>query len=111
MDTGIGIQRKRPLVVFLLAIVDILGGGVRLLLGLLFSALIADERTRVLGIVLGGLFLVPGLLHLVAAVGVLRLRPWGRALQIAVAILSLINFPLGTTVTPAGPATFTSPAP
>ena len=96
MESGIGVERRRPVVVLLLAIVDILGGLLRLLLGLLFSALILDPRTRVLGIVLGALFLIPGLLHLVAAVGILKLRPWGRGLQIAVAILSLINFPLGT---------------
>jgi len=98
METGLRVERKRPLVVFLLALVDILGGLLRLLLGLLFSALIIDPRTRVLGYLLGAIFVIPGVLHIVAAVGILRLRPWGRGLQIAVAILSLINFPLGTIV-------------
>ena len=93
-----GAVRKRPLVVTLLAIVDLLGGLLRLLLGCLFAAMIADPQTQVLGVVLSGLLLVPGVLQLAAAVGMLKLRPWGRVLQIVVAILSLVNFPLGTVV-------------
>jgi hypothetical protein len=57
------------------------------------------QAFAVLGIVgtfVGGLLAVIGIPGILAGVGLLRRKNWGRILAIIVAILGLPNFPLGT---------------
>ena len=57
------------------------------------------QAFAVLGIVatfVGGLLAVLGIPGILAGVGLLRRRNWGRVLAIIVTVLGLVNFPLGT---------------
>jgi hypothetical protein len=70
-----------------------LGGG--------FSALVQGESEvgmllGSMGTLLGLVLVVSGLPELLAGIGLLKLRPWGRLVAIAVSVLSLPAFPLGT---------------
>jgi hypothetical protein len=59
------------------------------------------EASRILNIVgtsLAALFTVLGIPGIVAGAGVLARRSWGRVLAIVVAVLSLLNFPIGTII-------------
>lgn len=87
----------------------VIGYAIFLLLGIfLFTllssigALTGDEQaTLVLGLVgttVGGLLVVLALPGIVAGYGLLTHRSWGRYLAIVVAILGLVNLPLGTIV-------------
>jgi len=63
---------------------------------------IGDPETgRIMNIVgtsLAALFTVLGIPGIVAGAGVLARRAWGRILAIVVAVLSLLNFPIGTII-------------
>ncbi len=63
---------------------------------------IGDPETgRIMNIVgtsLAALFTVLGIPGIVAGAGVLARRSWGRVLAIVVAVLGLLNFPIGTII-------------
>lgn len=52
----------------------------------------------VVAIVVGGFMLVMALPGLLAGVGLLKRRNWGRILAIIVGVLNIPNFPLGTAI-------------
>lgn len=62
------------------------------------DAAIALPIIGLTGMMLVIFLLVISLPGLIAGIGLLRLRPWGRILGIIVAVLNLIHIPLGTIV-------------
>lgn len=62
------------------------------------DAAIALPIIGLTGMMLVTFLLVVSLPGLIAGIGLLKLRPWGRILGIIVAVLNLIHIPLGTIV-------------
>lgn len=58
----------------------------------------ARSILTITGTSLAALFTVLGIPGIVAGAGVLARRSWGRVLAILVAVLSLLNFPIGTII-------------
>lgn len=58
----------------------------------------ARNILTIIGTVLAALFTALGIPGIVAGAGVLARRSWGRVLAIVVAVLSLLNFPIGTII-------------
>ncbi|HOG45550.1 MAG TPA: hypothetical protein PLJ35_10765 [Anaerolineae bacterium] len=56
----------------------------------------ASPIVAFVGIAVAGLFVVLGIPGLVAGLGVLARKNWGRILAIVVAVLNVLNFPVGT---------------
>lgn len=54
--------------------------------------------TAVMGLLIGGLFLLIALANVIVGWGLWRQRDWGRTGAIALAFLRLINIPLGTLI-------------
>lgn len=52
----------------------------------------------VVGVSVGGFLIVLALPELLAGIGLLRRRSWGRVLAIIVSFLNLLNFPIGTVI-------------
>jgi hypothetical protein len=79
----------------------IVGGFVFLLLTGIGAGSGDDEAARILpivGISVGLLLAALALPGLAAGYGLLTHKPWARVLAIVVGILSLVNFPIGTTI-------------
>jgi type II secretory pathway pseudopilin PulG len=99
--TGVGPRAsdvlKRPGVVTLLAILNGIGGTLLLLIGafaVVGAGLDGEPFMQVLAIA----YLALGTLALACAVGLWRLRPWGRRVQIGLAVIGLLAIPVGTVV-------------
>jgi type IV pilus assembly protein PilA len=88
---------KRPTLVTVLAILNLLSAAFGLLVGILAVASL-DARSDVLGSIAGLVFLGLGVVQLACGVGLWLLKPWGRTLQISLAGLGLLGVPLGTIV-------------
>lgn len=54
--------------------------------------------TGTIGAVIGGFLLVLSLPSIIAGIGVLRRREWGRILTIVLSVFHLINIPIGTII-------------
>ncbi len=52
----------------------------------------------IVGVSVGGFMIVLALPGLLAGIGLLRRRNWGRILAIVVSFLNLLNFPIGTVI-------------
>ncbi|GEM_PF-786184 len=89
---------KRPGLVTLLAVLQFIGGGVALLIALAMTVAAARESQPLALAIVGGVCALLALLHLACGYGLLKLRRWGRALQIGLAFLGLLGFPLGTVI-------------
>jgi hypothetical protein len=50
------------------------------------------------GLFVGGLMVVLALPGLIAGIGLLRRKEWGRILAIIVGVFDLLNFPIGTLI-------------
>ncbi|MFV2072811.1 MAG: type II secretion system protein GspG, partial [Thermoanaerobaculales bacterium] len=87
---------KRPGLVTLLAMLNILGGVIALLAGIAVLATGANEDPIVIG--LGIAYLAIGCLQIATGVGLWNLRSWGRTLQTVLAVIGLIAFPFGTII-------------
>ncbi|HXH07023.1 MAG TPA: hypothetical protein VNI83_10580 [Vicinamibacterales bacterium] len=95
-----------------LAVLNLVVGGLTALLGLLtflamgtvagLAGLTHDAASfaiiGITGTALGVFFLLLGLPAVAVGWGLLKLRPWARVLGIVVSILSLLYFPLGTAI-------------
>ncbi|MBM3285121.1 MAG: hypothetical protein FJY81_04550 [Candidatus Aminicenantes bacterium] len=57
---------------------------------------IAPGILRLVALAAGFLFMVFSLPSLIAGIGVLKKREWGRVLTLVVSFFNLLNFPLGT---------------
>jgi hypothetical protein len=81
--------------IILLAILDFVGGGMALLFALILFVLVA-EKPVLIPFVVG--FGVIGGLEIAAGIGLLKLRGYGRVIQIGFAIPGLLVFPVGTII-------------
>jgi hypothetical protein len=58
----------------------------------------ATAITSLVGTIMAGFLLVLAAPGIVAGIGLLKRKPWSRVLAIVLAILNLVNFPLGTVI-------------
>ena len=87
---------KRPGTISVLAVLNFLGGAFTLLGGLAIVATATDQGAAVVGI--GVIYLLISGIQITTGIGLWNLRPWGRTLQIVLACIGLIGFPIGTLV-------------
>ena len=87
----------RPSGITVLAVLNALGAALMIPIALLVLATARGEEAAVM-IGVGILYLVAGALSLAAAVGLWKLRPWGRSLQIGLSVFGLLGFPIGTVI-------------
>jgi hypothetical protein len=91
----------RPGVVTFLAVLQFLGGAVNALGGVLLVALAAwaDDRSMqsVLGLVGAGVLAIAAV-QFVCGTGLWKLKPYGRTIQIVLASIGLVGFPIGTVI-------------
>ena len=88
----------RPAVITLLAVLDLVFGGIWLLatLGISFTLTLgkSDPADLVLALVFG----VLGLTTMVAGVGLLRMKEYGRIVQLVLSTIGLLGIPIGTII-------------
>jgi len=91
---------ERPFVVTFLAALNFLGGVLCLLAAAAvgFTVLGSDRPAPGLLVVFAGLYGLLGLAQIIAGVGLLGLKPYGRVAQIALAGVGLLAIPLGTVI-------------
>ena len=92
---------KRPNVVSILAILHYLGAGLYLMAAMGFSfasTWLKDSEPKAPFMIIAGFCLVFMIIHAFTGFGLWRLRPFGRTLQIILAILALISIPIGTII-------------
>jgi len=95
-------SRMRPTLVLILAILNFIGGACQLLLGLallvwtLSSPAIGEART-ILGVFGLGMIAL-GALSTTCGYGLLKVRPYGRTIQLVYSWIGLLGFPVGTVV-------------
>lgn len=89
---------ERPRAITLLAALDLLTALIALGMGgvAVYASTLntSDDRAFLAG--LGVVFVLLAFLHFMAGLGLLGLKSWGRFLQIAIAIVSLLGIPIGT---------------
>ncbi len=98
----------RPAGVAILAILQILSSLVTILIGLSFGAFIGlfvPFLGGVLGLIIAGL----GAVTLIIAIALFTGRNWARILNMLLAVIGLINFPIGTVISIAFLIYFTRP--
>jgi hypothetical protein len=88
---------SRPPVVTVLAVLQLIGGTLAMVLGLLGMAAGGLSGTvPVLGVVVAAMLAALGALQLACGVGLWTLKPWAYTLQILLAVIGLLGFPIGT---------------
>jgi type II secretory pathway pseudopilin PulG len=99
-SVGVSESFQRPGLITALAILDFIGAAFSLIAGVAAIALSSraqdTEATAVL--IVGVAFLVIAVLYTVAGIGLLNLKPYGRILQILLAIVGLLGIPVGTII-------------
>lgn len=81
------------------AILLLIGGGLFMIIagaGAISGDLEAAAITGIVGVALGGFFLVLSVPSIIAGVGLLGMRPWARILTLILGALQILNFPFGT---------------
>lgn len=86
---------ERPAAITVLAALDLVIAAVAASSAVYVATLSGEEPLLVL---LSAACVAAAVLHVACAWGVLRLRPWGRLLQVGLAILGLFGVPIGTLV-------------
>jgi type II secretory pathway pseudopilin PulG len=92
---------RRPGLVTLLAVLNFIGAALSILgaVGMLAAAVLGDrDELGPIAAILGSIFLVAGCLQLASGIGLIKLKPYGRTLQIVLAVIGLLGFPLGTII-------------
>ena len=89
---------KRPGVVTFFAVLQFIGGAIALASAALCLAAAAAQEGQAIIRVIAGLFAIAGVVQVVCGIGLLTLKPYGRTLQIALAILGLVFIPVGTII-------------
>jgi type II secretory pathway pseudopilin PulG len=92
---------ERPGIVTLLAVLQFLGAGFWLLVGIFAlagGATGADANSAAAALFTAPIFIGIGVLQLFCGLGLLRLKPYGRTLQIVFAVLGLLGVPIGTVI-------------
>ena len=79
-----------------MAVIGVAGGAAALSEQGSEEAAVVAGVFSVLGLLIGCMALVFSLPGLIAGIGLLKFRPWARILAIVLAVLNLLNFPLGT---------------
>ena len=97
-----GVKKERPAGVTILAVLQFLSGIVYLGMGAMFLTGggyggYIPGLTEVLAII-GGIFIVLGLVCFLIGWGLWTLKGWARIIAIILAILSLCNIPIGTII-------------
>jgi type II secretory pathway pseudopilin PulG len=93
------VELQRPGVVTLLGVLDLVGGGLLLLSGILMTLAVAGGKTpEPVALVLTAAYALVGVAYVAAGVGMLKLRSWGRTLQIVFACIGLLGIPCGTLI-------------
>jgi type II secretory pathway pseudopilin PulG len=95
----------RPLPVTILAVLNLVGGVLAALAGVALALLVLvgsaqgdGPGERVVFLAFGAVLLLIGVLQVVTGIGLLKLRPWARTLEIVVAGIGLLGIPCGTIV-------------
>ena len=91
---------RRPLLITLLAVIQFLGGGLTLI-GAIFGViglLGGDAPDRVVALAFCIVLGVIGVLSVLTGYGLWALKPFGRSLQLVLAVIGLLAIPLGTVV-------------
>lgn len=81
------------------AILLLIGGGLFMIIagaGAISGDLQAAAITGIVGVALGGFFLVLSVPSIIAGVGLLGMRPWARILTLILGAFQILNFPFGT---------------
>lgn len=81
------------------AILLLIGGGLFLIIagaGAISGDPQAAAITGIVGVALGGFFLVLSVPSIIAGVGLLGMRAWARILTLILGALQVLNFPFGT---------------
>jgi hypothetical protein len=68
-------------------------------IGLITQDAVALGVLSLVGLLLGGFFVVLSIPGLIAGIGLLKMRPWARILAIVMACLDALNIPIGTALT------------
>lgn len=89
---------KRPTLVTVLALLHLLGAAFGLLVGIVAVTSAGADSAGALEAVVGLVLLGLGVVQLACGIGLWMLKPWGRTLQIALAVVGLLGVPLGTIV-------------
>jgi type IV pilus assembly protein PilA len=90
---------KRPGVVTFFAVLQFIGGAIALAsAALCLGAAATQDEGQAIIQVIAGLFAIAGVVQVVCGIGLLTLKPYGRTLQIALAILGLVFIPVGTII-------------
>lgn len=96
------VTRKRPAVITILAVLNILGGILTLLAAAVVAAVNfagdASEMDPVVSAILVAFLGILGLVSLGVGFGLLRLRSWARMAQIVLSCIGLLGFPMGTII-------------
>lgn len=96
------VTRKRPAAITILAVLDIIGGILCLIAGIVVIGIhLAKESHQMdlfTAVFLGAFLGILGVVHLMIGVGLLRLKSWARMAQIVVSCVGLLNFPMGTII-------------
>ncbi|PKP58903.1 MAG: hypothetical protein CVT89_02095 [Candidatus Altiarchaeales archaeon HGW-Altiarchaeales-2] len=93
----------KPTGILMCAILFAIGGVLSILIGFLGVSTISEfeEAPKIftaLSTILGVVFLIVGVAELVVAYGILNLNKWARTTGIVLAVISLINIPIGTII-------------
>lgn len=91
---------KRPLIVTLLGILNVIGGVFALGAGafMAFGGFAGTGQGSSIMAMIGAVYGILGLLQIATGVGLLGLKPWARGLQIGIAIIGLLGIPCGTII-------------
>jgi hypothetical protein len=91
---------KRPTVVTVLGVLNIVGGVLALVAGAFFAfgGLAAPKEGGAILAVIGAVYALIGAVQLAAGVGLMGLKPWARPLQIGLAVIGLLGIPCGTII-------------
>jgi hypothetical protein len=91
---------KRPTVVTILGVLDIVGGIFALAAGAFFAfgGLADPKEGGTIMAVIGAVYALIGVVQIAVGVGLLGLKPWARTVQIGLAVIGLLGIPCGTII-------------
>ncbi|HSF83149.1 MAG TPA: hypothetical protein VLA49_18065 [Anaerolineales bacterium] len=83
-----------------LGILGVLGAALLFILvaggGLISGDEIAIQVTTLVGLILGGLFVLLSVPGIIVGAGLIQFQPWARILALVLGLLNLLAFPVGT---------------
>jgi type II secretory pathway pseudopilin PulG len=93
-------ELRRPGLVTVLAVLNFIGAGFSVLagLGMMAGGVLGGDEFGPVAVIIGFFFLISGSLQLACGIGLIKLKPFGRTLQIVLACIGLLGFPIGTII-------------